>query len=246
MVIKFVTLYFALLSAKRSSLECFFSFYFPSKHFVFLGTLNFSPRTVTKKSIAVESTKSIKIRMPEQSNDYRVVTFGSGGVGKSSLGRVVVRWEKKKRKSFLLLCCPPTSKWKHGAWADKKIISIRPERDPHANENISREMFYSFEGTSLFRLLIFTHETDSPKCVYSIISFPSISVLRFIKGTFPTNYIPTIEDTYRQVCVHHLTFDNWLASRAGMLEGDKNIFFLARMLAANIYSLEIIICILNY
>lgn len=24
--------------------------------------------------------------MPEQSNDYRVVTFGSGGVGKSSLG----------------------------------------------------------------------------------------------------------------------------------------------------------------
>ncbi|CRL07207.1 CLUMA_CG020190, isoform A [Clunio marinus] len=47
--------------------------------------------------------------MPEQSNDYRVVTFGSGGVGKSSL------------------------------------------------------------------------------------------VLRFIKGTFPTNYIPTIEDTYRQV-----------------------------------------------
>lgn len=24
-------------------------------------------------------------------------------------------------------------------------------------------------------------------------------VLRFIKGTFPTNYIPTIEDTYRQV-----------------------------------------------
>lgn len=30
--------------------------------------------------------------MPEQSNDYRVVTFGSGGVGKSSLG--------KKNKSF--------------------------------------------------------------------------------------------------------------------------------------------------
>jgi hypothetical protein len=25
--------------------------------------------------------------MPEQSNDYRVVTFGSGGVGKSSLGK---------------------------------------------------------------------------------------------------------------------------------------------------------------
>lgn len=48
--------------------------------------------------------------MPEQSNDYRVVVFGAGGVGKSSL------------------------------------------------------------------------------------------VLRFIKGTFRESYIPTIEDTYRQVC----------------------------------------------
>jgi hypothetical protein len=43
-------------------------------------------KSVFEKAIEVESTKSIKIRMPEQSNDYRVVTFGSGGVGKSSLG----------------------------------------------------------------------------------------------------------------------------------------------------------------
>lgn len=56
--------------------------------------------------------------MPEQSNDYRVVVFGAGGVGKSSL------------------------------------------------------------------------------------------VLRFIKGTFRESYIPTIEDTYRQVCDCVLFFLN--------------------------------------
>lgn len=55
-------------------------------------------------------------KMPEQSNDYRVVVFGAGGVGKSSL------------------------------------------------------------------------------------------VLRFIKGTFRESYIPTIEDTYRQVSFFFLLF----------------------------------------
>ena len=52
--------------------------------------------------------------MPEQSNDYRVVVFGAGGVGKSSL------------------------------------------------------------------------------------------VLRFVKGTFRESYIPTVEDTYRQVSISRL------------------------------------------
>lgn len=52
----------------------------------------------------MESTKSIKIRMPEQSNDYRVVTFGSGGVGKSSLGKrlkvVLDTYSLAQRESF--------------------------------------------------------------------------------------------------------------------------------------------------
>lgn len=77
-----------------------------SQHFVFVfGDENaFFSRNLSEKSVAVESTKSIKIRMPEQSNDYRVVTFGSGGVGKSSLG------EQRFPMVFSLLCtCPPTS-----------------------------------------------------------------------------------------------------------------------------------------
>lgn len=39
--------------------------------------------------------------MPEQSNDYRVVTFGSGGVGKSSLGR---RTKGREKKSAIVMC----------------------------------------------------------------------------------------------------------------------------------------------
>lgn len=63
-------------------------------------------------------------------------------------------------------------------------------------------------------------------CVYLISSFLflSFSVLRFIKGTFPTSYIPTIEDTYRQVTLlflrHILTLSmtdiiDWSHGRVG-------------------------------
>ena len=61
------------------------------------------------RSVIQSSRRTPTPRMPEQSNDYRVVVFGAGGVGKSSL------------------------------------------------------------------------------------------VLRFVKGTFRDTYIPTVEDTYRQV-----------------------------------------------
>lgn len=82
-----------------SSFNNFF-YFFPS--LAFFGGELFLPPKRSHKAIAVESTKSIKIRMPEQSNDYRVVTFGSGGVGKSSLGKC-----SDGKKTFLP-CCPPT------------------------------------------------------------------------------------------------------------------------------------------
>lgn len=63
--------------------------------------------------LQIPKDRSVRLRvMPEQSNDYRVVVFGAGGVGKTSL------------------------------------------------------------------------------------------VLRFVKGIFRENYVPTIEDTYRQVCFY--------------------------------------------
>lgn len=43
--------------------------------------------TQVKRKVVIIISKKVYLVMPEQSNDYRVVTFGSGGVGKSSLGK---------------------------------------------------------------------------------------------------------------------------------------------------------------
>lgn len=55
-------------------------------------TLNDRDSSLTTKTIFQTKQKKRK-NMPEQSNDYRVVVFGAGGVGKSSL---VLRFVKGK------------------------------------------------------------------------------------------------------------------------------------------------------
>jgi hypothetical protein len=82
--------------------------------FVFGDENALHSRNLSEKAVTMDSTKSIKIRMPEQSNlDYRVVTFGSGGVGKSSLGEEFFNFDfrslpssekMKRRKKFLVPC----------------------------------------------------------------------------------------------------------------------------------------------
>lgn len=121
MVIKFVSLFFAFLCARNTkSRENLVA----SQHFVFVfGDENvFFSRNLSEKAITVESTKSIKIRMPEQSNDYRVVTFGSGGVGKSSLGKEFFNFDfrfsrssKAKRKNLLVCLSAHVEKRTEGA-----------------------------------------------------------------------------------------------------------------------------------
>lgn len=45
-----------------------------------------SPVVVVATNDQASKDRSVRLRvMPEQSNDYRVVVFGAGGVGKSSL-----------------------------------------------------------------------------------------------------------------------------------------------------------------
>lgn len=181
----------------------------------------------------MESTKSIKIRMPEQSNDYRVVTFGSGGVGKSSLG------EKNHRR-----CCahPRMRGWGvHTRTRRNYIIFFissgflfwafdwqqTVEWLPHTNILLPNPCQINVLFILLMRMgrwgSLWLLILGAPPRIYVLFtqSFPFayflISVLRFIKGTFPTNYIPTIEDTYRQVgwdfAFFLLSCYNWLAER---------------------------------
>ena len=65
------------------------SFKIGSKGVLVGGTSSKAPNTVS-------SVKS----MTEQSNDYRIVVFGAGGVGKSSL---VLRFVKGKCDNFIYL-----------------------------------------------------------------------------------------------------------------------------------------------
>lgn len=60
-----------------------------------------------------------KCNLQEQSNDYRVVTFGSGGVGKSSLGIIVLL--TPENFVFTAVIRPP----KNRACRKRKIIFSR-------------------------------------------------------------------------------------------------------------------------
>lgn len=164
--------------------------------------VTFSFRPPYTKAIAVESTKSIKIRMPEQSNDYRVVTFGSGGVGKSSLG--------KKSFPLLLSAYAASNARVENIFCFSSLESrgFGRQREAHARISLRKSLpgkcfihLIDAKGTAFALIVDLCPSNRLPMCLLNhlLFFFRPPSVLRFIKGTFPTNYIPTIEDTYRQV-----------------------------------------------
>lgn len=169
----------------------------------------------------------------------------------------------KEKKCFSLLLSAH-ARAKHGARAEQKYFLFSKfgteiPRNKTFCKSLPDKCFIHLidvKGTTLFSLIVDLSPKPDFWSVYSIISVLSlVSVLRFIKGTFPTNYIPTIEDTYRQVSMSfnsifwHLQC--WIIDLLPQDERGMERKTTANSIwhivgAKEVTSHEIIICILNY
>lgn len=117
---------------------------------------------------------------------------------------VAPKKERKRKNVFLI--CPPTHK-NTGLVQNRNIFSSpnfysEDPRNKTFRKSLADKCFIHLidvKGTTFPLIVDLSPEPDfSSVYLISVLSL-LVSVLRFIKGTFPTNYIPTIEDTYRQV-----------------------------------------------